>query len=220
MSPVEETYFDMAKSFETQGNYEKALVWYKKITGDADVYEKIGEFLYFGRGCGKDDEEAKKYFELAAELDNTDALCNLALMENTLDKKIVFYKRAAEKDSAYAMNMLGIIYEEKEGQGAEQALECFKKAADSGSVEGCYNYVLNTEDPAEKIQYLKKASEQEYVLAMKKYADCLREGQYCDKNPAKAEEIMKKLRSIKKEYILGNRKLTEAESAMILKLFK
>ena len=197
MSPVEETYLDMAKSFEIQGNYEKALVWYRKIQDNADVYETIGEYLYRGRGCGKDKQEAKKFFKKAAEYQCIDAMCNLALCEDDLDSKLLWYKRAAEKGNAYGMNMVGIILEDKGTDNTDECTLWFKKAADAGSEIGCYNYAMNVDDAATRIKYLEAAVEKEYIVAMEKYADYLARGIFCEKDVSKAEQLKKKIRQLK-----------------------
>lgn len=196
MSPAEETYFDMAKSFEEKGNYEKALVWYRKIQNNGDVYEIIGEYLYFGRGCGKDVCEAKKYFEKAAELGNIDALCNLALCEEDLDKKLYLYKMASDKGCSYAMNMMGIVSEETNLSDSSLICKWFKQAADTGSELGCYNYAMNCDDDHERMKYLELAVNKEYIVAMETYIYYLENGLYCNKDVAKAEEIRNKIKML------------------------
>lgn len=196
MSPAEETYLDMAKAFESQGDFEKALVWYRKIINNGDVYETIGEYLYLGRGCGKNECEAKKYFEKAAEYGNVDAFCNLALCEKELEKKLECYKNAAARHSAYAMNMAGIISEELREGGEELPEQWFKKSADAGSEAGCYNYAMYCENDEERMKYLELAVEKECIPAMEMYIFYLEHGCHCKKNEEKAAEVKKKLRDI------------------------
>lgn len=197
MNQIEETYLDMANTYEKQGNYEKALIWYKKIKDDADVYELIGEYLYKGKGCGKNVDEAKEYFRKAADMNNADAMCNLALCLDDLDEKLYWYEKAADNGLAYAMNMVGIILEDINNEISAESIEWYKKAADAGSDIGCYNYAVNTQDDENKIAYMKKAAEKELLIAMEEYAEYLTIGLHCEKNIEKANELRFKIRQIK-----------------------
>ncbi len=204
MNPAEETYLDMAESFEAKGNYEKALVWYKKIQGNGDVYEIIGEYLYLGRGCGKDEREAKKYFKKAAEAGNTDALCNIALCEKDLEKKLELYKKSAELGNAYAMNMVGIIQEDMENSDSSQIIQWFKRAADAGSEIGCFNYAMNIDNSNEKIKYLTMAAKKDCIEALDKLSEYLSKGTYGIKDLEKA-----KVMRVRITQLLLKKKITE-----------
>lgn len=197
MNQIEETYLDMANTYKEQGNYEKALIWYKKIKDNADVYELIGECLYKGKGCGKNVDEAKEYFKKAADMNNTDAMCNLALCLDDLDEKLYWYKKAADSGLAYAMNMVGIILEDINDAISEESIEWYKKAADAGSDIGCYNYAMNVTNDDDKIAYIKKAAEKELLIAMKEYAEYLTIGLHCGKDIEKANELKLKIRRVK-----------------------
>ena len=199
MSPVEETYLDIAKGFESQGNYEKALSWFRKIQDDAEVYETIGEYLYQGRGCGKDKQEAKNYLEKAAMYQRTDAMCNLALCEEELEDKLYWYRKAAEEGDAYAMNMAGIIVEDMDSDNYDESVSWFKKAAEAGSEVGCYNYAMNIDDSDEKIKYLELAVDKDYLPAMEKYAEYLKHGIYCEKDPVKADKLLSRIEHLKRK---------------------
>ena len=200
MNPIHETYLDMARAFESAGKFGQALTWYQKIEGNPDVYETIGEYYYLGRGCGKDKVSAKRFFQRAAEFGNIDALCNLALCEESYDLKHTYYSKAAENGSAYAMNMLGIILEDMkpEAIGSNEVIQWYKKAADMGSAIGCYNYAINVADAEVKIRYLEKAVAMDCVIAMEKYMAYLNKGQYCKRDPKKAEAIKKRIEQTKK----------------------
>ena len=184
-----ELYLRMAQEYDEKRFYEEALVWYKKIENNPKVYERIGEYYYLGYGCGRDKNEAEKYFEKAAQYDNVDALCNLALCKNQLEEKLMLYKRAANQGAPYAMNMVGIILEELQNQESSQAIEWFKKSADAGYPVGCFNYAMNVGDPTEKMNYLKKAADKREVHAILKYAEYLEKGQYCEKDEKKAKQL-------------------------------
>lgn len=138
----EQAHYDMAKSLEKRGEYEKALSWYRKIENDAETYECIGEYLYFGKGCEENKEEAKAYFLKAANLGNVEAMCNYALCVSDPMEKIRFYKMAAEQNNAYAMNMVGIIIEEFHVEGEGTPLEWFQKSALAGDEAGIRNHEI------------------------------------------------------------------------------
>lgn len=200
MDTISESYLDMALAFEAAEKYKQALVWYRKIENNPDVYETIGEYYYLGRGCGQDKAMAEKYFQKAAAYANVDALCNLALCKRKTETALACYRRAADKGSAYAMNMVGILLEDLDPAniGSAETIRWFKKAADAGSEYGCYNYAMNTEDINEKMQYLEKAADMDCFVAMEKYAEYLSSGLFGETDPEKALEIRKRIEAMQK----------------------
>ncbi len=196
MTQREETFRDMALLFEQNGDPKRALKWYRKIQGSGAVYEIVGEYYYLGRGCEKNTTKAAEYFEKAAKLGETDAICNLALCTDDKSRKLELYKAAADAGVAYAMNMVGIVLEESDQKGAGTPEEWFRKAAYAGLVEGCYNYALNTEDVDEKLKYLRLAADQNFLPALEKLAFYLEQGIYLDSDRAAATAIRKKIQVI------------------------
>ncbi len=197
MDPREETYLDMARIFEEELDFARARKWYQKIEGSGEVYEILGEYYYLGRGCRRDVQKARLYFEKAAFLGETDALCNQALCEEDPGKKLELYKRAAMRGLAYAMNMVGIVLEEYGLEDAYPAVKWFYDAANEGLPEGCYNYAMNTKAAGDVKLYLQKAAEKNFIPAMEKYALFLQEGWLCKRNPEEAEKLWAKIRLLK-----------------------
>lgn len=198
MTAIEQTCLDLAKGYEKIENYEKALAYYRKISSSPEVFEIIGEYLYLGKGCTKNRDGAREYFEKAAASGNTDAMCNAALCCDNAKDKLDYYEKAAVKGIPYAMNMMGLIIKASGLRPEEESVRWFKKAADEGEAAGQCNYSFLADDPAEKIRYLKMAVDQSYKPAMLLYAQYLEEGKYVERNTSLANEIREKAANVHK----------------------
>lgn len=112
---------------------------------------KLGERYAYGRGVRRNDEEAIKWFRLAAEQGNAEAQYKLAIM---LDKgfgtstnhteALVWYKRAADQGHASAENNIGNLYSEGRGVPVDkdEAERWYRRSAEHGENIGKQNLAL------------------------------------------------------------------------------
>ena len=115
-----------------------------KVKGQVSDWESPGKALelgnkyYYGNGEPKDYSKAFYWYQKAANQNNITAQAMLAFMyynaqgtAKDIDASIYWNKKAADGGSSYAWGQLGYIYEEQ--QNYPNALQCFKKAAESPS---------------------------------------------------------------------------------------
>lgn len=106
---------------------------------DDKLYYRLGQMNLTGTGTGKDPEQARMYFEKAAELGNADAMYGLGKLYLNRDfsgqdvkTAIDYLMGAAGKDHDYAMYTLGKLFlEGKEiPKNSEYALRWLEEAVD------------------------------------------------------------------------------------------
>ncbi|WP_305369381.1 SEL1-like repeat protein [Photobacterium leiognathi] len=154
--------------------------------------------------CTLDIENKIKRFQRAAELGNSDAMFNLAIIymdgqavEQSDEKAIEYFQRAAVLGNSDAMFNLAIIY--MNGQGAEQsdekAIEYFQRAAENGNSDAMFNLAISymdgqgVEQSDEKaIEYYQRAAELGNSEAMFNLSVCYKEGYGVVKSDEKAVE--------------------------------
>ena len=109
--------------------------------------------------------QAIKYYQMALELGNTDAMCNLACYydkEKDYDQAIKYYQMAIKLGNSTAMNNLAMHYYEKE-KDYDQAIEYYQMAADLGNSDAMYDlacyYERKKKDYVQAINYYRMASE-------------------------------------------------------------
>ncbi|WP_104741355.1 tetratricopeptide repeat protein [Helicobacter ailurogastricus] len=107
-------YYKMAKSYDENKDYAKALQYLQKAAdmGDARAYYTLGVLYTQGEKVEKAYFKAVQYFQKAAEMGNAFSYYNLGVM----------YKKG-----------YGV------GQDKEMARQYFKKACDLGDQQGCNN---------------------------------------------------------------------------------
>ena len=109
----------------------------------------LASFYEEGIATSQNYTEALKWYEIAADNNNSDAMNNLGLMYQNgkgisnpdFSAAAKWYTRGAEMGNPSAMNNLGSLYNTGKGvqQSKRTALEWFKKACDAGSQTGCDN---------------------------------------------------------------------------------
>ena len=148
--------YDKAKEFHEEGDYEKALMWYRFAAGagSADAMERM---YRDGDGVEQDRAAALEWYKKAADAGNMHAYytmdkmnqCSAAFKKaeayyeaRSFKKALKFYKCAAVNGSADAMEKVGNMY--RDGEGTEQdcaaALRWYIRAADSRSKQRCLHW--------------------------------------------------------------------------------
>ncbi|ACE05769.1 hypothetical protein Aasi_0340 [Candidatus Amoebophilus asiaticus 5a2] len=113
----------------------------KIIDRHADAQFKLGVMYHNGEGVAKDDNQAIKWFQKAAEQGNADAQFNLGVMyekvEGNYKKAIKWFQKAAEQGHADAQFKLGVMYHNGEGVAKDdnQAVFWYRKAAGQRNVK-------------------------------------------------------------------------------------
>jgi TPR repeat protein len=113
----------------------------KANKGDAEAQTALAERYQKGEGVPKNDAEAAKWYQKAAEQGNPDAQANLGLMRangeggsRNYGEAVEWYRKAAEQGNEKAQHGLGVMYHN--GFGVErndaEAMEWFRKAAKQG----------------------------------------------------------------------------------------
>lgn len=116
--------------------------------GDANAQNNLGVLYATGRGVGQDDEEAARWYRLAADQKHAGGQGNLGLMYGAgrgvakdLREAARWTRLAAEQGDAWAQNELGLMY--LTGLGVSQhyaeAVTWFRRAAEQGFVAGQYD---------------------------------------------------------------------------------
>ena len=170
MTEEEKRLYTLARNAENNRDYEHALTYYLKMPNNLEAIEKVGEYYYFGRGCEKDIEKARKYFKLAGDKGNNDAICNLALCTEDITEKVRLYRCAALQGSSYAMNMVGILIEKYRIEDCGTPYEWYEKAAKAGNLCGMYNLAMHTPDCMTALKLLKTAADKGHKASEKLYS--------------------------------------------------
>ena len=143
-------------------------------------------------GKSVDYAKAMKYYHIAAERGNTDAMNDIGFMYErglgvTKDdaEATKWYRKAAEQGNASGQNNFGIMY--RDGLGVEkdyvEAVKWYRKAAEQGHAGGQLNlgYMYEkgygvTKDNAEAVKWYRKAAEQGDAIAQCNLGICYQYG--------------------------------------------
>ena len=151
----------------------------KAKAGDAQAQNNLGMAYHKGRGVAQDDEEAVKWFHLAAKQGVPEAQYNLGVMYNSGKgvkrddaEATEWFRRAAEQGYAPAQNNLGMAYHKGRGvaQDDEEAVKWFRRAAEQGVPEAQYNLgvMYNSgkgvpQDNAEATEWFRRAADRRHT---------------------------------------------------------
>lgn len=121
----------------------------KANAGDANAQGLLG-FLYSeGKGVRQDYQQAKQWFEKAAQQGDSMAWVSLGFMyfqgqgeRQDYKKAKELWEKAAQQGNAKAQMLLGLMYSEGKGirQDTQKAKKWFKKSCDNGYSIGCHQY--------------------------------------------------------------------------------
>ncbi|WP_338793762.1 hypothetical protein [Bernardetia sp. MNP-M8] len=168
---------DIALYYEAntdERNPEKAFEYMKKAVEDANApyaMYKLGLYYYSGFGVEENNEEAKKYYQLAVNNNYQYANIPLGNME---------------------------FWQETEGSKEENGFEYYVKAAEFGyynyGLGMCYKYGIGTERNLDKAyQALKQGHEQGDILAKYHLGMCYLEGDGTSKNETQSFELFESI---------------------------
>ena len=139
--------------FNNKMNLENYDLSNSKILNILDLYYEFKEENY---------TQAIKYYQMALELGNTDAMCNLACYydkEKDYDQAIQYYQMASELDNTNAMCNLARYYNEKENY--VQAIQYYQMAIKLGNSTAmnnlAYHYEKKEKDYPQAIEYYQMA---------------------------------------------------------------
>lgn len=99
---------------------------------DANVQYNLGLLFHHGQGVPRDSEQAKAWFEKAAERGIVDAQLMLGILaeEHHPDQALAWLRKAARQECASAQYRLGLLL--RDGPGKEEARHWLQCAADQG----------------------------------------------------------------------------------------
>jgi uncharacterized protein len=130
---------------ETEGNYEKALKYFKLAMsqGHPESYFRIGKFHEEGLIFEQSFEKALEYFRMGEALEESNSLNSIGFfyengiggVEQSSQKAIQYYEKAAELGDANAFYNLGCIYIEGEmvEKDEKKSFDYFFEASELGS---------------------------------------------------------------------------------------
>jgi uncharacterized protein len=109
--------------------------------GDAEAQAHLGRMYYLGKGVPTDDNEAAKWFGLAAEQGNTGGQWGLGVCyllgrgkPKDYSEALKWFHKGAEKHNAMCQFYIGMIHFDGMGvpQNREEGVKWFRKSAQQG----------------------------------------------------------------------------------------
>jgi|GEM_PF-5566134 len=135
-----------ARGIGMAANFEMAIGWLKRAESNgAPTARRLLGLLYdLGYGVDRNPAEAARWYGLAVEKGDADALFNLALLNYRQEKfkeAASLFERGANAGDAAARNNLAALYQSGRGVAFDQAmaLNHYQQAAKGGSPEAAFN---------------------------------------------------------------------------------
>jgi uncharacterized protein len=158
--------------------------------GEAEAQKIIGHIYSFGQGRDQNDDEAIKWYKLAAEGGDRVAQNNLGsyLLEENIDEAIKWYTASAEQNLVFSQETLGDIYSgilisSEKYRNDLEALKWYEKGSNSGSLTCCYKlgklYTESLSIPINEVEALKwyqKSAESGYAPSQLILFEAYRDG--------------------------------------------
>ena len=189
----------------------------KKVdSGDMHYVNSLGYAYEFGIGTSLSIKEAMKYYEMAAEQNNTLGMTNLAdlyIQEDKLKKAKPLLVKAAEKEHGYAQYLLAMNFFDLYSENNKEALFWLEKAANHDEPEALFQlgvYYSEGNDLAKSIKYYQRAAELNHADAALELSYIYDEGSIVEQDEDKA------LFFLKKSAELGNQEAIEELAAQAL----
>jgi len=156
---------------------------YSAARGDAAAQVALGQLYYFGaRGIEQNYAEALRWYELAAEQGDANALGHIGNMyvqgihvEANNETALKYFRQGAEKGNGIAINGLGYmnLYGMGLPQSSSEAVKLFSNAAEQGNLEARFNlgalYVGGqgvSKDYVKALYYFSLAANRGHMLAL------------------------------------------------------
>lgn len=121
-------------------------------SGNAVAQAQYAQMLQTGNGVEKNEAEAAKWYQKAADAGNDYAQVNLGVfyqtggcgMQKDIVKAVEWYEKASAQGNAYAQYYLARLYENGVGvkKDMKKAVELYGKAANGGMANAMFTYAL------------------------------------------------------------------------------
>lgn len=211
-----------AKAALQRGDYQRALALLHPLAdrGNANAQTALAMMYWDGRGVGKSQSEAARWFRRAAEQGDADAqtmLGNLYLsgqgVEQNQAEALRWYRKAADQGNLRAFTRLGLVYAQGKGvtRDLDEAVKWYRRAADRGYADAQFGLGLTyrlkasqravgpfgvlrvapSEDDREAAGWFRKAAEQNHAGAQYQLGNMYESGEGVGKN---RDEALKWLR--------------------------
>ncbi len=152
--------------------------------GDPEQQNRIGREYQMGQVVQQNDQEAVKWYRLAAEQGNSSGQSNLGSMyqngrgvPQSDQEAVKWYRLAAEQGNSFGQSNLGSMYRDGRGvpQSDQEAVKWYQRAAEQGYAAAQYNLGLiyensmgTNENQKEALKWYKKAAKQGHAAAKNK----------------------------------------------------
>ena len=199
--------FKKAEILFDEDKPEEAFNILKKLAeqGDAKSQNALGNGYQHGFWGGNDLNQAKYWYQKAADQSYVKGIHNLGMLEflqGNYEQALPFFEKGASLNNAASINLLGTYY--SEGIIFEKdykiAFEYFSKAVDQNNRDAQFNigqayyYGKGVEqDYKLAFEWYVRSADQDYSLAQIQLAEMYFSGKGVNKNIAKAIEIIKPL---------------------------
>jgi TPR repeat protein len=137
--------YELGRAYAANRQLPEAIAAYRKAAdkGSTAAMAELGELLMSGSGVAKDEDQARKFFQRAAEAGNPRGATDLAALANgggapsDPAEARAFLAKAAETNSAEAQFQLAVMYAEGTGGPKDDAAAraLFEKAAAQGHAQ-------------------------------------------------------------------------------------
>ena len=210
--------FKQAQNLFDSNQYSEAYKIYKKLVelGDAQSQNAFGNGYQYGYWGEVDLEQAKLWYEKAADQGYAGSIHNLGMFKfraGEYKQALEFFEKAAALYNPESLNIIGVYY--SQGiifqQDYDKALEYFYQAAKQNSRDAQFNigqaYYYGhgvKQDYKQAYEWYIDSANQDYSLAQIQLADMYFEGEGIEKDVAKAIEIIKPLAELGDEKAKSN----------------
>jgi len=188
-------------------NRKRAFRYFHKaaVAGMAEAQNNVGVAYANGEGVKRDMQKALHWFNEAANQENSEALCNLGMLfdevEKNWKKAFEYFCRAAKKNNPLALCYLGICYKYAIGvkKDLPKAVECFRKSADLGEDEAMwelgncyYNGDCVKKNSYTAFEWYQKAADLNNPRALHSLGVCFYCGRGAERDDSKAVDYFKR----------------------------
>jgi len=139
--PTSAEYAELANRLFSRGKYEEALEKYRVMAnaGSIEAQMRVGWMYHLGYGIGRNLDEARRWYEKAAERNSPEAQFYLGTVYRQMklyDEAFAYFQKSAAQNYAPAIYELGAMYDLGEGRNKdiELAYEHYKRAARMGNL--------------------------------------------------------------------------------------
>ncbi len=132
--------------YQRQNDFANALPCFQHLADQGHVESQYvtGHIYFYGKAGNKDNDQAIKYWTLAAEQNHTQSQFELGLLYFGIDEfanALKYWEMAANNGSGASMSNIGMCYDEGKGVACdeEKALQWYMRAAEMNDGRGYHN---------------------------------------------------------------------------------